>query len=217
MTSFLKVNPSKTRPFPFKTVVIWVPGIYMNLTAIFCWKGVPQAHHPNFGLSTPLMGFTCQGSHPNETTRVCWASKGLVFKKDAQGGDLTLPLFSVETYSMRLAIIPCIQSKVNHVFCLLIRNYQFRLMFFFNFPIHEIAHATAASSGWYPPVSIGHASFLKCCHHPCFNLHCVMFCLPCNWSRSVIQLFIQKSAAISEAPKNRVSSYLPPSILASVV
>ena len=93
------------------------------------------------------MGFTCQGSHPNETTRVCWASKGLVFKKDAQGGDLTLPLFSVETYSMRLAIIPCIQSKVNHVFCLLIRNYQFRLMCFFNFPIHEIAHATAASSG----------------------------------------------------------------------
>ena len=33
---FLKVNPPKTRPFPTKTRVIWVPGIY-----IYMWKYLP--------------------------------------------------------------------------------------------------------------------------------------------------------------------------------
>ena len=37
MTSIFEGQPPKTRPFPIKTRVIWVPGIYNNIICIKTW------------------------------------------------------------------------------------------------------------------------------------------------------------------------------------
>ena len=56
MTSIFEGHPPKTRPFPIKTRVIWVPGIYIYDITIPLWKNLAGndhiSHHWNFGKSS---------------------------------------------------------------------------------------------------------------------------------------------------------------------
>ena len=57
LSSILRLQPSKTRSFPIKTRVIWVPGIYIYIFAIgllFCVDFQPLS--PLLNPSSPLAG-----------------------------------------------------------------------------------------------------------------------------------------------------------------
>ena len=58
MTSIFEGQPPKTRPFPIKTRVIWVPGIY---TKYHVFPEKPYDRHPGEGASHSSHPYCCSG------------------------------------------------------------------------------------------------------------------------------------------------------------